>query len=390
MAAGRGARRVLIVDDENSFLLSLSEGLARYAERFEVVTAENGDRALSILNSTSIDLVVTDLKMPVLNGFELLAHLRKEHPRTPAIVMTAFGGPELEAKLMKSGIIQYVEKPVDFQELADRILETLEGKSKGFLQGIPLSAFIQLVEVEKNTCIIGVRSGEKVGYLYFVKGNMVDAEAGDSVGEEAAYDILAWESVEIEMAPLPGRRKRRIDLALNHILLEAFRLKDEKALSIDTVQDTVVAAGDIDESDLLGLWADRRAIALLTKEAEMALEKHIQVLKEIKGYKAAGIMQFTGEMLAHHSDDPNIDLGLVGATFNDIFRTAHEASKKIGLDACREATIVTPKGIVIMRCSGTDAKVHFHVIAVLAADGNQALMKMQIDKLISPAMAELA
>ena len=122
----------------------------------------------------------------------------------------------------------------------------------------------------------------------------------------------------------------------------------------------------------------------------MALEKHIQALKEIKGYKAGGIMNFTGEMLASDSDDPNIDLTLVGATFNDIFRSAHEASKKIGLEACKEAVISTPKGLVVMRCSGVDSKVHFHLIGIMAADGNQALMKMQIEKMVPPVMEELA
>jgi predicted regulator of Ras-like GTPase activity (Roadblock/LC7/MglB family) len=100
-------------------------------------------------------------------------------------------------------------------------------------------------------------------------------------------------------------------------------------------------------------------------------------------------MSFTGEMLAYDSADPKIDLTLVGATFNDIFRSAHEASKKIGLEACRETTIATPKGVIVMRCSGTDAKVHFHLIGILAADGNQALMKMQIEKMVPAVMGEL-
>lgn len=95
-------------------------------------------------------------------------------------------------------------------------------------------------------------------------------------------------------------------------------------------------------------------------------------------------------MLAYDSADPNIDLSLVGATFNDIFRSAHEASKKIGLEACKETVIGTPKGVIVMRCSGTEAKSHFHLIGIMAHDGNQALMKMQIDKLVPEVMAELA
>jgi predicted regulator of Ras-like GTPase activity (Roadblock/LC7/MglB family) len=94
-------------------------------------------------------------------------------------------------------------------------------------------------------------------------------------------------------------------------------------------------------------------------------------------------------VVAYDSVDPAIDLALVGATFNDIFRSAHEASKKIGLDACKEAVILTPKGIIVMTCSGVNAKVHFHTIAILSADGNQALMKMQLEKMMPAVMAEL-
>ena len=122
----------------------------------------------------------------------------------------------------------------------------------------------------------------------------------------------------------------------------------------------------------------------------MALESYLEKIKGIKGYKASGIMTFTGEILASDSVDPNIDLSFVGATFNDIFRSAHEASEKIGLKVCQETAINTPSGIIIMRCSGVKAKVHFHMIAIVAADGNQALVKMEMEKMIPNIMAELS
>ena len=122
----------------------------------------------------------------------------------------------------------------------------------------------------------------------------------------------------------------------------------------------------------------------------MALEKHLERFKSINGYKAAGIMTFTGEVLASDSVDANIDLALVGATFNDIFRSAHEASEKIGLKACQETTINTPNGQIIMRCSGVKAKVHYHMIVIISKDGNLALTKMEMEKAVPQIMEELA
>ena len=122
----------------------------------------------------------------------------------------------------------------------------------------------------------------------------------------------------------------------------------------------------------------------------MALEAVIESLKGVKGYKAAGIMTFTGEMLVNDTADSKIDLGVVGATFNDIFRSAHEASEKIGLEACKEAMIQTPKAVILMLCSGVQAKEHFHIISIIAIDGNVALMKMNMEKLVPSITDELS
>ncbi len=120
----------------------------------------------------------------------------------------------------------------------------------------------------------------------------------------------------------------------------------------------------------------------------MSLEDILAEMKSIKGYKASGIMTFTGEMLASDASDPDIDLDIVGATFNDIFRGAHEASGKVGLQSAKETTIQTPNGTIIMFCSGVDSPTHFHVISVLDADGNQALAKLSLEKLM-PKIAEV-
>jgi len=82
-------KQVLIVDDEKNLLASLREGFSDHAGEFALVTAENGAKATVILKSMPIDLVITDLRMPVMDGFELLAYMSKYHPELPTIVMTA-------------------------------------------------------------------------------------------------------------------------------------------------------------------------------------------------------------------------------------------------------------------------------------------------------------
>ncbi|OQX30907.1 MAG: hypothetical protein B0D96_00935 [Candidatus Sedimenticola endophacoides] len=122
----------------------------------------------------------------------------------------------------------------------------------------------------------------------------------------------------------------------------------------------------------------------------MSLESAINELKGIKGYRCAGIMDFTGEMLVSDSFDTSIDLNVAGATFNDIFRGAHEAAGKLGMQATEELIINTPNGVIVMMCSGAKREPHLHLITVLEKGGNHALAKMTMERLIPKLIAELS
>ena len=222
-------KKVLIVDDEKPFLLSLTDGLAAYAKDFEVLTALNGKEAVKVLDDTGVDLVVTDLRMPKMDGFELLAHMSGSYPDIPVIVMTAYGTPAIEERLQAMGTFHYLEKPLEFAVLADKIVDALKtGASPDRIHGISLAAFLQLLEMEHKTCTLTVISGGREGQLYFVKGELMQAAAGKVKGEEAALDIVAWDNVVIEIQYKCNIRKKSIGLPLTELLMEGFRIKDEK------------------------------------------------------------------------------------------------------------------------------------------------------------------
>ena len=122
----------------------------------------------------------------------------------------------------------------------------------------------------------------------------------------------------------------------------------------------------------------------------MSIEKVLGELRGIKGYKGSGLMDFTGELLISDTTDDSIDFELASATFNDIFRGAHEAAGKVGLQSTTEMILNTPNGIIIMLCSGVRSEPHLHLIAVLDKDGNQALAKMTMNKLVPKFLKELS
>lgn len=220
-------KRILIVDDEKPFLLSLQEGLSDQPE-YQVLTALNGQEALEVLKQHKIDLLVTDLKMPVLDGFGLLAQMSGKYPGIPVIVMTAFGTAEIEQRLKQIDNFYYLEKPLDFELFTQTVSEALTAGERSFIRGINLATFLQLVQLEKKTCTLKVKSKTEVGNLYIDQGALLAAETGKLNGEEAAFRIVCWQDAEIEMEPVCRRKEWEIDISIESLLLEAFRREDEK------------------------------------------------------------------------------------------------------------------------------------------------------------------
>jgi len=228
--AGMGAdmNTVLIVDDDESFLLSLIDGFKSYEDQFGIITAHNGEEAVAILDEQEIHLVLTDLKMPKMDGFALVAHLSAHHPDIPVIVMTAFGTPDMEVNLKEIGAFQYIEKPIDFNLLVTKILKGLEGRSKGFITGVSLGSFIQLLELDKKTCTLTVRSGRNQGTMYFKNGDLMDASTNEISGIDAAFEIISWKNVEIILTNSCNITEQKISESLGFILLEGSRRQDER------------------------------------------------------------------------------------------------------------------------------------------------------------------
>jgi two-component system response regulator PilR (NtrC family) len=125
-AAAVPAARILIVDDERSMREMLAILLRR--EGHEVVVAENGRRAIDSLDQKPFDLVVSDARMPDIDGLEVLRHARNINPSVIAIMITAFGSADLIKGVEQLGVTDYVEKPFNTEVLKFRIRKELDRK----------------------------------------------------------------------------------------------------------------------------------------------------------------------------------------------------------------------------------------------------------------------
>jgi DNA-binding response OmpR family regulator len=111
--------RLLLVDDEAEFLEPMKARIERRG--ISCATAESGAEALAILGTSPVDCAVVDVKMPEMDGLELLRRLRHSWPGVPVVLLTGHASAELGVKGMELGAFEYLLKPIELEELLDTV-----------------------------------------------------------------------------------------------------------------------------------------------------------------------------------------------------------------------------------------------------------------------------
>ena len=115
---------ILVVDDDKNILLFLREILARMGH--ELATADNGARALEIIEESDFDLIVSDLQMPWVDGISVLKASKKKNSDTEVLILTGYGSIKSAVRAMKAGAFEYLSKPVDVDELRIKVNQALQ------------------------------------------------------------------------------------------------------------------------------------------------------------------------------------------------------------------------------------------------------------------------
>lgn len=116
-------RRILVVDDEKNIRLTLTQCLR--ALEVEADTAVNGEEALAKLGQTTYILLLLDLKMPGMDGMEVLRRTRETQPELPVVILTAYGTVASAVEALKLGAVDFLQKPFSPQEIRDLVSEVL-------------------------------------------------------------------------------------------------------------------------------------------------------------------------------------------------------------------------------------------------------------------------
>ncbi|HOD69850.1 MAG: Sporulation initiation phosphotransferase F [Deltaproteobacteria bacterium ADurb.BinA179] len=261
-------KQVLIVDDEETLTWSLAKSLSNDRETYEITTANNGETALSLTREKPFDLVVLDIRLPGINGLDVLLKIKEERPATKVIIMTAYGSSEIKAKAKARGSLFYIEKPFEIDQMRDLILKALrEDEVRGFdgsITGLQLPDLIQMNCLSQVTTALYVRKDQREGCIFFEDGQITHAEIGAVEGEEALFSILSWSSGSFRF--VGGAKAPRVTISTNweYLLIEGMRKADEMNLALEK--------GEIDNSD----------ITLIDESTRIAV-KNISSLPECTG-----------------------------------------------------------------------------------------------------------
>jgi len=232
--------RLLIVEDDPAQARSLSRAFSKLRPDFTILTSSNGIEATVLMKERGVDLVLTDLQMAEMDGFELLAWILSNCPDVSVFTMSAFGTDETAERLNALGAIENFQKPVDPKAVLTRIVDALSQSVRGHVQNVSLASFLQLMEMERKTCSLAIRCDDKMGVLVIRKGQLVDAGTGDLRGEDAAIAIVAWSNPSITISKTCDSGPVTIEKPLGFIVMEAMRVQDESVRNLPVAADASV------------------------------------------------------------------------------------------------------------------------------------------------------
>jgi CheY-like chemotaxis protein len=220
---------VLVVDDDPEQARSLKRLLTKHRPDLTILSALSGSAATEVMLKQAVDLVLTDLQMPDMDGFQLLSWVNEHCPETAVFTMSAYGTSETEQQVSQLGAYHHFVKPFDDQALVSRLQDAISQSVRGYVHNVSLASFLQLLEMERKSCTLGVVANEHRGVLVVSKGALVSARTAELEGEQAAINIVAWSEPSITISCRVEPSGLPIQSSLGFILMEGMRLQDEAA-----------------------------------------------------------------------------------------------------------------------------------------------------------------
>jgi CheY-like chemotaxis protein len=228
------AKRILLVDDSPDFTAAVKDYLLAQSQPTWIVhTADNYIEALDCLKVNTVDLVVTDIKMPVMDGLQLLTLLKRSRPSLPVVVLTSVMTPENRTYALQNGaalIFDKMEVANDFRSIYAALEATAEAPTPGFkgmMREVGLTELIQMECLSRKSSTLEIKGPNASGRIYISEGSIIHAEIESDVGEKALARLLGLKGGEFHLTPFKMPSRHTIDGQWEGLLMEAAQTHDE-------------------------------------------------------------------------------------------------------------------------------------------------------------------
>jgi len=366
-------KNILVVDDEETILITLVEWFAsaHAGSNFKILTALNGVDAVKALASSKIDLLITDLNMPKMDGFELLTHMNNDYKSTPIIVMSAFATPEIKDKVKSMGAAIFIPKPFSFDDLEEIDFNAIvnppppKKDSKGTINGISLQSFLQLINIESKTCTLTINSEGKTGLMYLDKGDLMNARTKNHEGGKAAQEIISWsdEGLTIEIENVCPETEKKIEYTIMSLLMEAARMADERsAKESGTVDEDEAEAQKVKEATAKAADSmDDTHVITSAPKPKPAATKPPPAPQPPPAVAPAATVQPPKEKAVSSKGTDKVDLGKL-----DLVKVQNKLKEFSALDGFSGAVLSTANGDILQTVSSEGSEINLEQAAVFA------------------------
>lgn len=394
-------KRVLVVDDEADMLWMLQRNLNKGMENVEILAAESGEEALSILSDKEVNLVITDINMPGMNGLDLLVEITNRYPHTGVIIMTAYPSNTYESQAMMSGSLRFIEKPFDINDMREIVQDTLNSEEgfQGTVDGVDLMDIVQFNGLSRATAALKVSTANSTGMIFFKNGNVVHAMCDSENGENAFFTILSFQGGSLQNIRGVEPPVMSIKKGLESLLLEAANRTDEsnartaaetggrseiEDLDFEFLESGNTAAPqepDFDESTFPAKEITSEIVpdeSSTTVEEEFEMTNIQQILAEftnIEGVHTACLVGRDGFLLDNLAR-PGIDAEMIGAIASSGFGSAESMGNQLGQGDLNMTMLEYGNGPVMFAPVGTEA----FLVIVADKDTNLGWIRIAIKK----------
>jgi DNA-binding response OmpR family regulator/predicted regulator of Ras-like GTPase activity (Roadblock/LC7/MglB family) len=390
-------RKVLVVDDEEELVRYIAEYLGSFPGEFKVTTASTGEEGLRLIGERQFDLLLTDIRLPGIDGLQLVHAALRIVPGLRVIVMTAFGSEEMRTVAEHVGAIDFIEKPLDLEDLRLTLHETMHA-DHGRIGGLEVLEVVRFLALGGYSSVVRVQSGKERGTLVFQDGELVHVATRRQKGTRAFRTIAGWKGASFQELPAVDivRYQRNIEGSASQIIAQELQLRGEvpplrRGGEIGSSATSPDGAGlVIEPTDPAPPANPTGADHTPAKEGfGMAIKDHLNEFQSIEGFLGAAVFSSQGDMLEGFATG-KIDIKAVGMFANNALLNAQKATDQMGVGRGNLMQVRAPQATVVMRClnEATDfaatstGKAHFHTVVVMAPEGNTGMATMILDRVV--------